>query len=74
MKGYNYISFIKIYWEFLTKNKNVSSDNRGMVYVQYTKRLILEIENLFKNFKEVEEEEFKKYEKMLKEEKEKREV
>lgn len=37
MKGYNYISFIKNCWEFLTKNKNVSSYNRGMVSVQHVK-------------------------------------
>lgn len=42
--------------------------------MEYTKRLILELDNLFKNFKEVEEKEFEKYKNLLKEEKEKREV
>lgn len=29
--------FVKICWGFLTKNKNVGSYDRGMVYVQYVK-------------------------------------
>ncbi|CCL14485.1 Uncharacterised protein [Clostridioides difficile] len=52
MKGYNYISLLKICWEFLTKNKNVGSCNRGMVQLkkeEYLKENKSKLEKIFKS-------------------------